>query len=120
MYIDGIPKQYAMLSRSGCLILPLFKQQKKSLPEPTNLSALNAFASMWCCIENILLAATAEGLGCAFRIPLGDEAEYVAEVLGFPEEYLFPCYLAIGHPDAAELPRQKSIDFERKLHWNGW
>lgn len=120
VYIDAIPKQYQMLSESGCLIFPLFKQQKKSLLEPKNLSSLNAFASIWCCVENILLAAAAEGLGCAFRIPLGDEAEYVAEALALPDGYMFPCYLSIGHPDATEPPEQKSVNLESKLHWNGW
>lgn len=119
VYIYAIPKQYEMLSKSGCLILPLFRQQT-SLLKPASLSSLNAFASIWCCVENMLLAAAAEGLGCAFRIPLGDEAEYVAETLGLPEGYLFPCFLAVGHPDAEELPEQKSVDPEGKLHWNGW
>ena len=120
MYIDAIPRQYEMLSKSGCLILPLFKQ-KKNLLEPKDLSSLNAFASIWCCIENILLASAAEGLGCAFRIPLGNEAEYVAQTLGFPKEYMFPCYLAIGHPeDHTVSPKQKGVDLESKLHLNGW
>lgn len=120
MYIDAIPKQYEMLSKSSCLVLPLFKQEKNLL-EPKNISSLNAFASIWCCIENILLSATAEGLGCALRIPLGDEAEYVAQILGLPKKYMFPCYLAIGYPeDNTVLPKQTNYDFESKFHLNAW
>ena len=120
MYRDAIPKQYEMLSKSNCLILPLFKQGKNLL-EPKSISSLNAFASIWCCIENILLAATAEGLGCALRIPLNGEAEYVGQILKLPENYVFPCYLAIGHPEeGVVLPKQIDHDLEGKLHLNAW
>ena len=72
MYADAMPKQYRMLSQSGCLILPFYKQDGDLL-QPSALQSLNGFASVWCCIENILLAAAAEGLGCALRIPTGEE-----------------------------------------------
>lgn len=120
MYRDAIPKQHEMLSKSNCLILPLFKHEKNWL-EPKNISSLNAFASIWCCIENILLAAAAEGLGCALRIPLSGEAEYVGRILNLPENYAFPCYLAIGHPeDGVVLPKPIDRDLESKLHLNAW
>lgn len=120
MYIDALPKQHEMLAKSGCLILPLFRQ-KGNLLEPKSLSALNAFASIWCCVENMLLAATAEGLGCAIRIPLGDEAESVARILNYPGEYRFPCYLAVGYPeDGLALPKQLDRSVEDRLHLNGW
>ena len=41
--------------------------------KPDKLSHLNGFASIWSCIENIILAAMAEGYACNLRIPLGDE-----------------------------------------------
>lgn len=120
MYADAIPKQRGMLSESGCLIFPMFKQKKNFL-EPKDLSSLNEFASIWCCIENILLASAAEGLGCAFRIPSGEETEYISETLCLPKEYAFPCYLAIGYPEEdSVLPDQKSIDLKSKIHLNGW
>jgi nitroreductase len=79
VYKDAIPKQYRMLLDASCLLIPLFKQ-KTDILHPVNLSHLNGFASIWCCIENMFLAATAEGLGATLRIPLGDEAEWVREV----------------------------------------
>jgi nitroreductase len=72
MYLDGIPKQYKMLLMAGCLIIPCF-QQKWPLLQPRSLSALNGFASIWCCLENILLAAAAEGIYGVTRIPFTDE-----------------------------------------------
>ncbi len=120
MYQEAIPLQRKMLSTSGCLVLPLF-YQKSDLLAPKNINALNGFASIWCCIENMLLACTAENLGCALRIPMGDEAAHVAEVLSLPKGYTLPCFLAIGHPaDTAPLPQQLPFDLESRLHFNQW
>lgn len=120
MYSDAIPKQYQMLSDAGCVLIPLFKQ-KKDLLKPKDLSALNAFASIWCCIENMFLAITAEGYGYALRIPLGDEQEYVKSILNFPDEYVMPCYIAIGKPaDDAVHNEQKEYKIEDKIHVNEW
>lgn len=120
MYADAIPKQYQMLYQTGCLILPFFKPRTPLLI-PKTLSSLNAFASIWCCIENILLAATAEGLACSLRVPLGKEAEYIAEITNHPKDYVMPCYLSIGYPaEEAVLNEQKEYCLEKKLHFNQW
>lgn len=120
MYEAALPKQREMLGASSCLVLPFFKQ-KSPLLQPKSLSSLNAFASVWCCIENMLLAATAEGLGCALRIPMAKEVEHIAEVLQHPKEYTPACLLSIGHPAKdAEQPAQMPVDLESKLHLNTW
>ena len=120
MYIDAIPKQYQMLSKSECLILPFFKQ-KSPLLSPKNLSALNGFASIWCCIENIMLAATAEKLGCALRIPFDKETECILEILEHPKEYVMPCFLAIGYPlPKAKRPVQIKQKIKDRIHYNKW
>ncbi|MCH5340100.1 MAG: nitroreductase family protein [Acetatifactor sp.] len=120
MYCDAIPKQYQMLLNASCVIIPLFNQ-KKNLLQPKDLSALNAFASIWCCIENIFLAATAENYAYALRIPLGDEQDHVKSVLNFPDEYVMPCYIAIGKPaDKAVYHEQKPYAIDDKIHMNMW
>lgn len=53
--------------------------------------------SRWLAIENILLAATAEGLVCALRIPIGDEAEHVSKQVNAPKDLIMACFLAIGY-----------------------
>lgn len=120
MYHDGVPKQYQMLSQSNCLVLPFYKQHTPLLA-PENLSALNSFASIWCVIENILLATTAEGLGAAIRIPFDSELEHILDVLGHPAEYIMPCFIALGHPSptAANI-RQKDFNADEKIHVNQW
>ena len=87
MYIDAVPKQYAMLLNAGCLLLPFFRHEG-SLLKPDSLSALNGFASIWCCIENILLAAAAEGIFGVARIPMGNEAAFIQKALGCPAGYV--------------------------------
>jgi len=120
MYKNAIPKQHKMLIQSECLILPFFKQNT-SLLKPKNLSALNGFASVWCCIENILLAVTAEKLGCALRIPFDNETKNISEVLKHPKEYYMPCYLAIGYPsEKTKKPRQIKVNIKEKIHYNMW
>ena len=85
---------------------------------PDNISHLNGFASIWCSIENIFLSATAEGYGCNLRIPLGDEAEHARKVLGFPEEYVMPCFIGIGVPKVTEGIKQKEIDISSRIHYD--
>jgi len=120
MYLDGVPKQYAMLFNSGCLILPFFRLHG-SLLEPESLSSLNGFASIWCCIENILLAAAAEGIFGVTRIPMGDESSHIKNVLRSPEDYVMPCYIALGYPKKdAVIALQKEVSVKDKIHIDKW
>ena len=120
MYFDGIPKQYKMLLTAGCLMIPCFRQ-KWPLLQASNLSALNGFTSIWCCIENILLTAAAEGIYGVTRIPFDEETKYLKEVLQSPADYEIPCYIALGYPaDDALHIKQLSINVEDRLHFNTW
>ena len=119
-YRNAVPKQYRMLAEASAVIVPLFKQ-KTNILAPESLSHLNGFASIWCCIENIFLAATAEGYACYLRIPLGDEANHARNVLAYPEEYLMPCFIGIGKPSKnAKMVEQKEINVHDRIHCNKW
>ena len=121
MFADALPKQQRMLMQSGLLILPFFRQKQSPLLKPVEQSSLNYFASAWCALENMLLAATAEGLGTVFHIPVGDEAEKIKEIVGAPEDYEFICLLTMGYPAAdAFRPKQKEIDIRDRIHTNVW
>ena len=120
MYMDAVPKQNAMLYHGGCLVLPFYRQDTPLL-KPKSLSDLNAFASIWCVIENIFLAAASEGLGTSFRIPFPKEVKYIKETIGHPDNYVMPCYIAIGYPAAnATLSKQVSYELTDKIHRNKW
>ena len=121
MFADALPKQQKMLMDSGLLIIPFFRQQTWPLLKPTEQSSLNYFASAWCALENMLLAATNEGLGAVFHIPVGDEAEKIKKIVRAPEGYEFACLLTIGYPaENAFLPKQKEIDIEKRIHTDAW
>ena len=110
-----------MLMESGILILPFFRQLTWPLLRPAELSSLNYFASAWCALENILLSATAEGLGAVFHIPVGDEAEEIKKIVHAPQGYELICLLTLGYPAPdAFLPKQKAINPEERIHWNEW
>ncbi len=98
MYRAAMPRQFSMLYKAGCLILPFFKVDEPLL-QPNSLSSLNYFASIWCCIENMLLAAASEGILGVTRIPMADESEHIKTVVGHPERYVMPCYLALGYSE---------------------
>lgn len=85
------------------------------------VNGLNSFASIWCVAENIFLAATAEGLACSMRIPVGEEGKQVMSVLGVPEGYVMPCYIGIGHPaENAPVVAQVEKPVDRTLHFGKW
>ena len=117
-YRNAVPKQYRMLFDASAMIIPLLKQ-KTDILHPENISHLNGFASIWCSIENLFLAATAEGYACNLRIPLGDEEEHARKVLGFPDDYFMPCFIGIGRPKKeAATVRQNRVDLKERIHWN--
>ena len=119
-YRNAVPKQYRMLFGASAIIIPLLKQ-KTDILHPDNISHLNGFASIWCSIENIFLAAAAEGLGCNLRVPLGNEGEYAREVLGFPNHYFMPCFIGIGRPKKGIAPvKQKKINIKERIHWDSF
>ena len=120
MYIDAIPKQFSMLMEAGCLIVPCFRQQTPLL-QPGTLSSLNAFASIWCCIENILVAAASEGIFGVTRIPFEAERETMKRFLGVPDDYEIPCCLALGYPKkTAARTKQKEVRLDERIHVDAW
>ncbi len=120
MYQEALPRQFSMLYTAGSLILPFFKVQMPLL-NPKNLSSLNEFASIWCCIENMLLAAAAEGIFGVTRIPMTEESEHIQNFLGHPDNYVLPCYIALGYPGKnAKRTKQHTISAQSKIHLNAW
>lgn len=117
MFADALPKQQKMLMQSGLLIIPFFRQLTSPLLRPAEQSSLNYFASAWCAVENMLLAATAEGLGCVFHIPVADEVDKIKAIVNAPDGYEMTCLLTVGYPvENAFLPKQKSIDIASRVH----
>ncbi|MDD3336431.1 MAG: nitroreductase family protein [Eubacteriales bacterium] len=120
MFKIAFPKQQSMLAEAGCLLLPYFKQSS-SLYKPENVFTLIHFGATWALIENMLLAATAEGLGCAIHIPVGEETSAIQKILGAAKDYVLPALIAVGYPAPdAQTPTQVSATVAEKVHWNRW
>ena len=120
MYLDGIPKQTKMLLTAGALIIPCFRQPEPLL-EPTTLSSLNGFASIWCCVENMLVAAASEGVFGVMRIPFAEESAHMAKVLSIPADYAVPCYVALGYPGpGAKRAKQHAVRAEERISFDRW
>jgi len=70
--------------------------------------------------ENLLLAATALGLGAVWVAVYPDASReaYVRRVLGIPEEMRVLCLVPVGHPAEAKPPRTKYK--ESKVHYERW
>lgn len=68
----------------------------------------------------MLLAATAEGLGAVFHIPVSDEADRIKTIVHAPEAYEMACP-PLGYPaENAFLPKRKATDTETRIHRNIW
>jgi nitroreductase len=120
MYMDALPKQRQMLIDPGTLVLPFFFHAG-DFNQSNGVTTYNNFASAWCGIENVMLAATAEGLACSIRIPIGEEPVYVTRLVGAPEGYVLCCYLGIGYPakDAVKV-KQNPASLTDKVHFGQW
>lgn len=120
MYAIAMPRQYSMLYNASHIILPFFKSNS-GVMNPSSISSLNPFASIWCVIENIFLAATAEGLACSMRIPVGEEGPNASKAVGAPEDYLLPCYIGLGYPaDDTPVVEQILYTAKQKIHFGKW
>ncbi len=120
MYAYAMPRQYTMLGNCPCVVLPFFKGGNGPF-QASSFNALNSFASIWCVIENIFLAATAEGLACSMRIPVGEEHEQVAKAVNAPSGYLMPCYIGIGYATSSSPKlEQPTYTAKQKTHYGTW
>lgn len=120
MFKIAYPRQRTMIEESACVILPYFKQ-KYPLSEEKNGYGLMDYGATWTLVENMLLAATAEGLGCTVHIPVKKEPEKIKELLHIPDGYFLPTLVILGYPAKdALLPTQVKATVEKKVHWNKW
>ena len=122
MFADALPKQQRMLMQSGLLIIPFYNQKQDPLLHPVEQKLAQLFSHRHGAhSKNMLLAATDEGLGTVFHIPVADEAEQIKKIVNAPEGYEFICLLTMGYPaEGAFLPKQKQINIHDRIHFNSF
>ncbi len=120
MFKIAYPRQRMMVAEAACVVLPYFKC-KYGLKSTTNDYGLMDYGAAWALIENLLLAATAEGLGSVVHIPVKKEPEQIKELMSVPDGYVLPALVLLGYaaPDAL-VPAQVKATVENKVHWNKW
>ena len=120
MFKIAYPRQRTMIEESDCMILPYFKQ-KYPLSEDKNGYGLMDYGAAWALIENMLLAATAEGLGSVVHIPVKKEPEQIREFLKVPDGWGLSALVVLGYAVKDPLlPAQVKATVENKVRWNKW
>ena len=72
-------------------------------------------------IEDILLAATSEGLACSMRIPPNEERGRVKTKLKVPAAYMIPAFIGIGYADPKGPEVEQGIaNLEEQVHSGRW
>lgn len=97
MFQIAYPRQRSMIEESACVILPYFKQ-KYTFDNDKNGYGLMDYGAAWALIENMLLAATAEGLGSVVHIPVKKEPEQIKAFMEIPDSYYLPAMVILGYP----------------------
>jgi nitroreductase len=116
MYLKALPVQKRKLMSSPELLVICFRI-KRTLKECKTLYELNNFASLWACIENILLAMAAEGLYGVTYVP--HETASLKEVLEMPPDYEVAAVIPIGYP-TDYFVKQKTVSLKEKMHYDKW
>ncbi len=80
-------------------------------------ASLGEFSAGWLAVENMSLAAVAEGLGSAIAYYWGDGKSMAEKLLGLPSGYHLTCVLKIGVPEGEVAPPVRRPDFSW-LHRN--
>jgi nitroreductase len=115
-YLAALPVQKRMMLTSPELFIVCFRM-RKSFKECKTLYDLNNLASVWACIENILLAMAAEGLyGVTF---VTNDTEPLKKLLGIPDDYDVAALIPIGYPKDYFV-KQRPISLQEKLHYDRW
>ena len=120
MFQIAYPRQRSMIEEAACVILPYFKQ-KYPLSEDKNGYGLMDYGAAWALVENMLLAATAEGLGSVVHIPVKKEPEQIKNFLKVPDGWALPALVVLGYAVKDPLlPAQVKATVENKVRWNKW
>lgn len=74
-------------------------------------------ASAWLCIENMSLAAVADGLGSGIVTYWGKQKEEAQRIIGIPKDYELVAIIKFGMPGEEGSPRSRRPEFSW-LHKN--
>jgi len=116
VYRKSLPLQLTMMLEAPELLLVCYRM-RKPLGEVKTLFELNNLASVWCCVENIVLAMATEGLyGCTYS-PY--DTSGLKKYLGLPPDMEIAVLIPMGYPRAQ--PEERPLkDLNARLHIDRW
>lgn len=118
MYLDAIPKQKRMILTAPELLVVVYKP-KTQVSESKRVYDLNCLASVWCCIENILLSLTENEIFGVTFIP--KNTPLIKDILNIPQELEVAAIIPFGYKvSSAKIVPQKEVQLESRLHINNW
>ena len=118
MYLDAIPKQKKMILSAPAVIIVVFKP-KTLVEKAKTIYDLNCLASVWTCIENVLLSLAEHDVFGVTFIPQNNHS--VKEKLGIPLELEIAAIIPIGYKaESARILKQKPIDIRERIHKERW
>lgn len=114
MYVEANTVQKSM-SLLAPEVLVVCYEEKKPVKEYTHINDMNRCASIWCCIENMLLAMAAEGISGVTRIP--HNIDGIRALLNIPGDYQFAAIISFGYPaDSAARLEQNPASLDERIH----
>jgi 5,6-dimethylbenzimidazole synthase len=115
VYRRSLPVQLTMMLEAPELLVVCTRM--KPLADCRTLFDLNPLASVWMCIENIMLAMAAEGLfGCTYT-PY--DASGLKTALNVPPDFEIAAVIPFGYPGESPDPNADE-DLDRRIHVDGW
>jgi hypothetical protein len=118
MYLDAIPKQKKMILNAPVVIVVVFKPKTK-VGDAKKIYDLNCLASVWTCIENLLLSLAEHDVFGVTYIP--QDIERVKERLMIPGHLEIAAIIPIGYKDQnAKALKQMKVDLNTRIHIDNW
>ena len=118
MYFNALPKQKKMILNAPEVIVVVYKPKTK-ITDCKRIYDLNCLASIWCCIENMLLSMAEEDLFGVTFVP--QHTENLKSILSIPYELEIAAIIPFGYrSDKAKEIKQKRVNLEDRIHYNKW
>ena len=115
VYRRALPVQLTMMLEAPELLIVCTKM--KPIADCHTLFHLNPLASVWMCIQNIMLAMAAEGLfGCTYT-PY--DASGLKMAIGIPSDWQVAAVIPFGYPKVSPAPNPDE-NLNSRLHIDVW
>jgi nitroreductase len=115
VYRRTLPVQLTMMLEAPEVLVVCYRM--KPLAACRTLFEMNPLASVWMCVENVMLALAAEGLfGCTYT-PY--DAEGLKKHIGVPTGFEIAAVIPFGYPKMQPGPGEDE-GLEKRMHIDAW